>query len=61
MLYGIRISCPHCGERFEALADASEGDADYVEDCPVCCKPIRMHLHPGADGEAPDLDADGDG
>jgi hypothetical protein len=32
-------------ERFQALADASEGDADYVEDCPVCCRPIAMHQH----------------
>jgi hypothetical protein len=39
------IHCPWCGERFQALADASEGDADYVEDCPVCCRPIAMHQH----------------
>lgn len=61
MLHEIRITCPHCGERFEALADASGGDADYVEDCPVCCRPITMHLRAGADEEAPGLDADGDG
>lgn len=38
------LRCPWCGERFEALVDASSGAADYVEDCPVCCRPIEMHL-----------------
>lgn len=44
MLNAQRITCPWCGERFEALLDGSEGDADYTEDCPVCCRPISMHL-----------------
>lgn len=44
-----RITCPYCGERFEAIVDASAGDADYVEDCPVCCRPILLHLHGGDD------------
>lgn len=42
MLDQCTIHCPWCGERFQALADASEGDAEYVEDCPVCCRPITM-------------------
>lgn len=44
MLNAQRITCPWCGERFEALLDGSEGEADYTEDCPVCCRPISMHL-----------------
>ena len=54
----VRITCPYCGERFEAIVDASMGDADYVEDCPVCCRPIEMHLR-GGDGDFI-LDADRD-
>jgi hypothetical protein len=58
MIESRTIRCPFCGERFEALVDASAGDADYVEDCPVCCRPIELHLRTGADGEIEDLDAD---
>ncbi|MDR6991007.1 CPXCG motif-containing cysteine-rich protein [Luteimonas sp. 3794] len=45
-----RLQCPWCGERFETLVDASAGDADYIEDCPVCCRPIEMHLSIDEDG-----------
>jgi sarcosine oxidase delta subunit len=58
MLDAIVITCPFCGERFEALVDASGGSADYIEDCPVCCRPIELHLHAGDDGEIDRLDAE---
>ena len=54
----IRITCPYCGERFEAIVDASSGDADYIEDCPACCRPIELRLH--VDGDNATLDADRD-
>ena len=44
MLDSIHITCPFCGERFEAVVDASGGDAEYVEDCPVCCHPNIIHV-----------------
>ena len=25
--------------------------ADYIEDCPVCCRPIELHLRTGDDGD----------
>ena len=53
-----RITCPYCGERFEAVVDTSEGDANYIEDCPVCCRPIELHL--SIDGDDFSLDADRD-
>ena len=56
----IVLTCPHCGERFETLVDASAGDAEYVEDCPVCCRPIRLRRHTGDDGDVAGLDADRD-
>jgi hypothetical protein len=58
MIESTSIRCPFCGERFEALVDASAGSADYVEDCPVCCRPIELHLRTGADGDFEGLDAD---
>lgn len=36
--------CPWCGERVEAVLDLSAGDREYVEDCPVCCRPIVFDL-----------------
>jgi cysteine-rich CPXCG protein len=54
----IRITCPYCGERFEALVDTSAGDADYVEDCPVCCRPIELRL--STQGDDFDLEASRD-
>lgn len=38
------IECPYCGETIPVLLDLSGGDQDYVEDCSVCCKPIRFIL-----------------
>lgn len=58
MFDSVRIRCPFCGEPFEALVDASAGDAAYVEDCPVCCRPIEMTLRVGDDGDVEGLDTD---
>lgn len=60
MLPTVFLNCPFCGERFEALVEPSEGEADYVEDCPICCRPIHLHLRTGMDGELEGLDADRD-
>jgi hypothetical protein len=54
----IRITCPYCGERFEAIVDASGGDSEYVEDCPVCCRPIILHLTTDGDDVALDPSRD---
>jgi hypothetical protein len=43
-----RVTCPWCGERFETFPEQAEGGVAYTEDCPVCCRPIVMHLD--ADG-----------
>jgi len=42
MQESARVRCPWCGERFETLVDPEQADALYVEDCPVCCRPIEM-------------------
>ena len=57
MLDSIVLRCPYCGERFEAVADASGGDAQYVEDCPVCCRPIAFRLDTDDEGHVLGLDA----
>lgn len=45
------VRCPWCGERFETSVDASAGDAEYVEDCQVCCRPIVIRLQVDGDGD----------
>lgn len=60
MIDSVHIRCPFCGERFEALVDASAGESDYIEDCPVCCRPIELHLRTGSDGDFQGLDAERD-
>ena len=47
-----RIQCPYCGESFEVTADCSAGDQEYVEDCPVCCRPNRIRVEIDDDGDA---------
>lgn len=56
----ITLACPFCGERFQTLVDLAEGEAEYVEDCPVCCRPIRLRLHVDDSGEFSGLDAERD-
>lgn len=47
------VHCPYCGEEAEIALDPGSGDSqDYVEDCPVCCQPWRVHVSYGAEGAA---------
>ncbi len=35
--------CPHCGEEVDTDPDPGGGDRqEYIEDCPVCCRPNRI-------------------
>ena len=45
-----KLRCPYCGERIELLVDETAGGQDYVEDCPVCCRPIAVAVADDADG-----------
>ena len=46
-----RYDCPHCGEEIVVPIDVPAGDEqEYVEDCPVCCSPIVLHVHVDPDG-----------
>lgn len=38
-----QVACPWCGEPTDTFPDeASAGEQDYIEDCVVCCRPIRF-------------------
>jgi hypothetical protein len=43
MLAETLSQCPYCGERIEVQVDCSAGSHGYIEDCPVCCRPIEFH------------------
>ena len=45
------VQCPYCGEAFETLLDLSGGSACYVEDCPICCRPIELQLEIDDEGQ----------
>lgn len=38
------VTCPWCWEEVSLLVDCSEESQDYVEDCPVCCHPMRVSV-----------------
>lgn len=50
MIETVSYRCPACGERVESVVDSSAGDCVLTEDCPVCCRPLRLSLRVEADG-----------
>ncbi len=36
------IQCPYCGEAINILIDCSIEYQEYIEDCFVCCRPIKL-------------------
>jgi hypothetical protein len=45
--------CDACGEEIVIPIDPSAGERqEYVEDCPVCCRPNVIHVEIDEDGDA---------
>ena len=45
--------CGACGEEIVVPIDPSGGmSQQYVEDCPVCCRPNVIHVELDEDGDA---------
>jgi hypothetical protein len=43
--------CESCGEEIVVPVDLSAGESqEYVEDCPVCCRPNIIHVEIDASG-----------
>lgn len=43
-----RDLCPYCGEPVLLTVAAEDSNsAQYVEDCPVCCRPLDVTVHQG--------------
>jgi hypothetical protein len=54
LLQGHDATCPHCWEIIDLTLDLSVPEQSYIEDCPVCCKPMLVS-YVAADGELGDL------
>ena len=51
--------CDACGEEIVVPIDLSAGESqEYVEDCPVCCRPNVIHVE--LDGNEPRVWAEGE-
>jgi hypothetical protein len=47
----VDLTCPYCGELVTISIDPSGGATqEYVEDCPVCCRPWQVYVSYGAEG-----------
>ena len=57
LLQSQEASCPHCGEPIGLTLDLSVPEQSYIEDCPVCCKPMIVS-YTAANGEVADLRLD---
>ena len=57
-------TCDACGEEIVVPIDLSQGSSqEYVEDCPVCCRPNVIHVEIDEDGNArvwAELEQDGE-
>lgn len=42
MLVDRTVTCPACWEPIDLQLDLSGENQDYVEDCSVCCRPMRI-------------------
>ena len=52
----LGAACPYCGEQVAVHAEPTGMSIEqYVEDCPVCCRPWLVHLERGAAGVAVSL------
>ena len=57
LLQGHEATCPHCWETISLTLDLSVPEQSYIEDCPVCCKPMLVS-YSAADGELDALSVD---
>jgi transcription elongation factor Elf1 len=51
------FTCPYCWQTITMVLDLSAGAQAYVEDCEVCCRPIRVR-YAAEDGRLVAFDAE---
>jgi len=50
MLEPVTLTCPYCSQPVETTVDLYAGSAEYVEDCQICCHPMRVQVSVAGDG-----------
>lgn len=38
------FQCPYCWQNISMILDPNGLDQEYVEDCEVCCQPIKLRF-----------------
>src|SRR5262249_43364603 len=57
----VGAPCPYCGERVTVPVEPTGMSAEeYVEDCPVCCRPWTVHVDRTASGPTVTLSREDD-
>jgi hypothetical protein len=54
LIQGRDVACPHCWETINLTLDLSVPEQSYIEDCPVCCKPMSVSFS-SVDGEVAEI------
>jgi hypothetical protein len=44
LIDSVTVTCPWCGEQNELVIDCSVPLQEYIEDCFVCCRPMRIRV-----------------
>lgn len=40
----IPAQCPYCGEPISLLVEYEQAGETHIEDCEVCCRPMRIRV-----------------
>jgi hypothetical protein len=48
----VDVVCPYCGEPSTISVVPGEEDDEFVQDCPVCCRPWKVRVRYRRDGSA---------
>lgn len=55
------VTCPFCFETLDVFIDLSAGNQNYIEDCQVCCKAMKISINQDpADPEKVSVEAERD-
>ena len=54
------VQCPYCWQEWDMTVDCSLARQEYVEDCPVCCRPVVLTITV-VNGAVSGVDARGEG
>ena len=52
LMFEHHFQCPYCWETISMLIDLSLTSENYIEDCEVCCRPIKINYKPSTSGES---------